>query len=59
MKSVAQMLKQCEGLLGTKDINRWEQEFLEDVIGWGSKNSKMLTEKQVEKLLEIYEKHFA
>jgi sulfur relay (sulfurtransferase) DsrC/TusE family protein len=56
MKSVAQMIAQLEGLLGTKDLSEWEQGFVETLV---KREGKNLSDKQVEIMERIYGKHFA
>lgn len=56
MKSTAQKLEQCSGLIDTKDVTPWENEFLSSVCARGPDR---LTDKQVEVLERIYSKHFA
>ena len=61
MKSLAQKIQQCEGLLGTKDVTAWESDFLQSVIDRsnGGRDTTRLTEKQAEVVERIYGKHFA
>lgn len=61
MASINTMVKQCAGLLGTPDVNEWEQRFITDVKERTSNgdNTSMLTEKQVESLERIWRKHFS
>lgn len=59
MKSVQQMAKQCEGLLDTKDVSEWENDFLHGFTSRVSFPGFTPTEKQVEVLERIYKKHFA
>jgi hypothetical protein len=61
MTTLNAQVNQCAGLLGTKDITEWEEEFLQSVIqktGNGH-DTRSLTEKQIECLERIYNKHFA
>lgn len=61
MASLNNMVKKCSGLLGTHDVNGWEEKFLSDICertGDGD-NTTSLTEKQIEVLERIYGKHFA
>lgn len=61
MASINTMVKQCSGLLGTHDVNDWEERFLSDICERTNDgdNTSMLTEKQVEVLERIWRKHFA
>lgn len=61
MASINTMVKQCAGLLGTQDVNAWEERFLTDVKERTANgdNTSMLTEKQVESLERIWRKHFS
>ena len=62
MKSLAQKIAQLEGLIDTKDVNENTNAFLLRVCrGMKGKNgdTRWLTEKQVEWLEDIYERHFA
>lgn len=61
MASTNTMLVQCAGLIDTRDINDWTNKFLKSV--WArsqqGKRPDLLTEAQLYKLTEIYERHFA
>lgn len=61
MKSIGKMIELCEGLIGTKDITPWENDFLSSVVDQyrKEKNSSSLLAKQVEIVERIYNKHFA
>lgn len=62
MKSLATMLNQCAGLLGTHDITEWENHFLNDMIARRAAHNGTTTwisEKQAEMIERIYNKHFA
>ncbi|TSP10647.1 hypothetical protein [Cupriavidus campinensis] len=59
MVSTSTMIKRLEGMLDTKDLTTWEQEFvhkLADVMRAGEVTQ--LTGAQVEKLDELHERHF-
>lgn len=61
VKSVNAKINQIGGLLGTKDINDWESEFIYSVIqktNNGSDVSK-LTDKQLDIIEKIHSKHYA
>ena len=60
MKSLGAMIKQLEPLVGTTDLNAWEQRFVENVI-LRSNNGALtprLSEKQITRIEELYAKHF-
>lgn len=59
--SIGAMLRQMAGMVGTKDLSDWEQRFLTQVLrstGEGKRTS-ILTGDQLEKVDEIWTKHFA
>lgn len=58
MKSVQQMADQCEALIDTTDVSKWESDFLESVCEH-MRFRRQLSEKQIEILERIYNKHFA
>jgi len=58
MKSTAQKIEQLYALMGTKDLNGWEKKFMTSCAIKNSLNQP-LSEKQLEVLDNIYEKHFA
>lgn len=60
MQSIMVKLVKLSGLIDTKDVTDWENEFLKNVSAKveGS-DTMMLTGKQVEVLERIYSKHFA
>lgn len=63
MKSLAQILEQLDGLRDTDKISDWEQGFLDSVITkWyetGRKSTSFLSEKQLDVIERLYNKHFA
>jgi len=61
MKSVGQMIKQLAGLAGTKDVNDWENRFIESVVAWTSDGERTggLSAAQIEVIERLYRKHFA
>ena len=62
MKSIGQMLELCDGLRDTKDISPWENTFLTDMIERyliARKSTSAFSDKQVEIIDRIYNKHFA
>lgn len=60
--SLGIMLEQLEGLLETSDLTDWENGFITDqcrrYCAAGRKTS-VLTDRQVEKIEQIYRRHFA
>ncbi len=60
--SIGSMIEQLHGLLGTGDLGDWEESFVTSVherYVWVNKNSTQLSGKQVEKIEQIWAKHFA
>lgn len=59
--SLGTMIQQLSGLLDTNDLSHWEQTFIASMVehtGNGSRTSH-LSEPRVEKIEQIYRKHFA
>ncbi len=54
------MVKKCAGLVDTRDVTDWENNFLKSVIARSEQGDRpdRLSEAQVETLEGIYEKHF-
>ena len=61
MPSTNNMLKQASGLIGTKDVNDWEDGFLESVWEKSKQGQRpdLLSPKQVETLEKIWKRHFS
>lgn len=61
MASLNTMVKQCAGLIDTKDVTDWENGFLKSVVATTKegKDTSRLTEPQVNSLERIYGKHFS
>lgn len=59
--SIGAKIKQLAGLIGTKDVTDWEDEFLSDVVGRTAEGDRtsMLSEKQIEVIDRLYRKNFA
>jgi hypothetical protein len=59
--SLGAMIRQLGGLQGTKDLSKWETEFLRDVIGYSNNgtDTHALSAKQAEVIERLYRKHFA
>lgn len=60
--SVGTMIEQLHGLLGTGDLNKWENGFVEDIHEkyelW-NKNTQHFSGKQVESVERVWRTHFA
>jgi hypothetical protein len=61
MTSIKTMLLQLEGLLGTKDLNDWEYNFVDSMMEKSQRGgvTATLSSKQVEVIGKIWSKHFA
>lgn len=62
MPSIGTMIEQLEGLRDTDALTDWENEFVTSVVirYWTAhKNTTALSAKQVEKIENIWRKHFA
>lgn len=61
MSSTNIMLKKCAGLVGTRDVSEWEDQFLRSVLERTDDGNRpdRLSEKQIDVLQRIYDKHFA
>lgn len=60
--SIGTMIEQLDGLRDTKDISDWEDSFITSVLHkylQAGKRTSGLSEKQVEKIEDIWVKHFA
>ena len=55
------MIKQLAGLVGTADLNAWETTFVRDMLDrtQEGKRTSPLSGSQVEKVEQIWRKHFA
>lgn len=60
MASLNTMVKRCEGLVGTKDVSDWEDDFLTNIVKVtkGGDDTSKLTEKQIDVLTRIHDKNF-
>jgi len=61
MKSLGAMVKQLAGMVGTKDLSKWETDFV-CRVGRRTADGEQtgcLTERQIDRLTELYEKHFS
>lgn len=61
MASLNKMVKSVSGLLGTKDLTEWEEQFVDSIVQRTNDgdNTTSLSERQVVVLERIYQKHFA
>lgn len=59
--SIGKMIEHCAGLIDTKDVSDWEDEFLQNIVERteNGKRTSALSEKQVQVVERIYRKHFA
>lgn len=60
--SIGAKVEQIEGLIGTADLNSWEQSFVASIVERyksSSHDTRDLSEKQVESIDRIWRKHFA
>lgn len=61
MASLNTQVKHVAGLVGTPDVNPWEETFITSIVRQteNGKDTSSLTEKQVDVLERLYERHFA
>lgn len=61
MASLTTMVKQLSGLVDTKDVSDWENDFLESIMRstHDGDNTTVLTEKQIDVVERIFKKHFS
>lgn len=62
MKSIGKMIERINGLTGTEDLSIWEEQFVSSVFELYKKNNmstSLITEKQVDIIERIFNKHFA
>jgi len=58
--STTTMIRRLEGLLDTKDLNDWEQNFVRSLVErLEAGEVTRLTDKQIDRLDELHGKHFA
>jgi hypothetical protein len=55
------MIRSLDGMLGTRDLSEWESGFVSSISDstLAGKDTSRLTEKQLERLGELYRRHFA
>jgi len=61
MASINSMVKRLHNLVGTPDLNDWETKFVTNLMNQSQQgeNTTSLTEPQIERLEELFDKHFA
>lgn len=61
MTSLNTQVKRISGLLDTKDLSDWESDFVQSIVERTNDgdNTSSLTEKQIECLERIHNKHFS
>ena len=61
MPSINAMVKRIEGLSGTNDVTEWEDDFIDSVVEKTDhgKDVSRLSDKQLETVQRIFNKHFA
>lgn len=61
MASITAMVKRLPGLQGTGDLSKWEEEFVASILRQTQQgdNTTSLTEKQIDRVTELFNKHFA
>lgn len=60
MNSTRVMVDKLEGLLGTEDLNEWEQKFVSDMVERRDENRLVgISERQISSLQKLHDKHFA
>lgn len=60
MPSINTMVKRVSGMLGTDDLNDFEEKFVASIVERTSDgdNTSMLSEKQIDVLERLHNKHF-
>jgi len=55
------MVKQLHGLLDSKDLNAWENGFVRNIFDAtnGGDHTSILSDERLEKIQEIWDKHFS
>ena len=61
MTTLNTMVKRVSGLIDTKDLSDWEDSFIQSIVEKtkNGDNTTSLTEKQIDVLERIHNKHFA
>lgn len=60
MASLNVMVKKCAGLIGTKDVTDWEDDFLTSIAKQTKEgdDTTKLSEKQIDVIQRIHDKNF-
>lgn len=60
MTTLNTMVKRLHGLLGTPDLNAWEDEFVHNcyVKTLAGEDTRALTERQIDVLERLFNRHF-
>jgi len=60
MKSLGAMVLQLAGMVGTKDLSKWETDFVCSVgrRTADGEHTGCLSERQIDRIEELYRKHF-
>lgn len=59
--SIGTKVEQIDGLRGTDDLNAWEESFVGSIVERyeaAGRDSRVLSEKQIEAVERIWSKHF-
>ena len=61
MTTLNTMVKRVAGLEDTTDVNDWENQFIKNIVRQTNDgdDTRSLTERQIERLEELFSKHFA
>lgn len=61
MTAINTMVKRISGLAGTRDVNEWEDDFIQSIVEQtdDGDDTSSLTEKQINVIERIFRKHFA
>ena len=61
MTTLNTMVKRVSGLIDTRDVSDWENDFLQSIVEKtrDGDDTSSLTDKQITSLEQIYKKHFA
>ena len=61
MKTIAMKIEQLDGLTDTADVTPWENAFITSIVSRmrPDKDTRWISDKQVDIIERIWEKHFA
>lgn len=61
MTSVNEMVRRIEGLINTRHVSDWENQFIQSVVrkSTGGKDTSRLSDKQLAVIERIHGQHFA